>query len=158
MENRVTEKMTESINKILDEGLNTQNVELLYKLVDIYKDVKEVKNMNQGEYGRRAGYDSYGREVYRNYGDGSYGEYGRGRYSRQGYDTKYRGEDELDRMAGEYGRYQETRNRYGHGEESEKSFHYMIKSLEDFIKVLYEEAETPQQKQELMTALQNSMR
>lgn len=162
MEDRVTEKMTESINKILDEGLNTSNVELLYKLVDIYKDVKEVKNMNYGEYGnygaRRPGYDSYGRGSYGNYGDGSYMEYGRGSYGRQGRDMKYRGDDELDRMYGEYGRYQESRNRYGAGEETDKSFHYMVKSLEDFIKVLYEEAETPQQKQELKAALQNSMR
>ena len=157
MEDRVTEKMTESINKILDEGLNTSNVELLYKLVDIYKDVKEVKNMNYGEYGnygaRRPGYDSYGRGSY-----GNYGEYGRGSYGRQGRDMKYRGDDELDRMYGEYGRYMESRNRYGAGEETDKSFHYMVKSLEDFIKVLYEEAETPQQKQQLQQALQNSMR
>ena len=154
MENRVVEKMTESINKILDEGLNTQNVELMYKLVDIYKDIKEVKSMNYGEYGRRAGYDSYGRENYGNYNM----EYGRGRYGRQGYDMKYRGDENIDRMYNEYGRYMENRNRYGNGEETDKSFHYMVKSLEDFIKVLYEEAETPQQKQELMTALQNSMR
>jgi len=154
MEDRVVEKMTESINKILDEGLNTQNVELMYKLVDMYKDIKEVKSMNYGEYGRRAGYDSYGRENYGNYNM----EYGRGRYGRQGYDMKYRGDENIDRMYNEYGRYIENRNRYGNGEETDKSFHYMVKSLEDFIKVLYEEAETPQQKQELMTALQNSMR
>ncbi len=161
MENKVIDKMTESINKILDEGLNTSNVELLYKLVDIYKDVKEVKNMNYGEYGnysgRRAGYDAYGRGNYGNYGE-NYMEYGRGSYGRQGRDSRYRGDDELDRMYNEYGRYQESRNRYGAGEETDKSFHYMVKSLEDFIKVLYEEAQTPQQKQELKTILQNSMR
>ena len=153
MENRLIEKMKESINKILDEGLNTQNVELLYKLVDIYKDIKEVESMNYGEYGRRAGYDAYGRS---NYG-ANYGEYGRNSYGRQGRDMKYRGDDELDRMFGEYGRYQESRNRYGNGEETDRSFHYMVKSLEDFIKVLYQEAETPQQKQQLMAALQNAM-
>ena len=71
---------------------------------------------------------------------------------------RYRGEDELDRMVGEYGRYQESRSRYGAGEETDKSFHYMIKALEDFIMVLKEEAETPQQKQQLMQSLQNSMR
>ena len=158
MEDRVTEKMTESINKILDEGLNTQNIDIMYKLVDIYKDIKEVECMNYGEYGRRAGYNAYGRGGYGNYGEGSYGEYGRGSYGRQGRDSRYRGDNELDRMYGEYGRYQESRNRYGDGEETDKSFHYMVKALEDFIKVLYEEAESPQQKQELMTALQNSMR
>ena len=61
-------------------------------------------------------------------------------------------------MSGEYGRYQDSRNRYGNSEETDKSFHYMIKALEDFINVLYEEAESPQQKQELMQALQSSMR
>ena len=156
MEGKVIDKMTESINKIIDEGLNTSNIELLYKLVDIYKDVKEVESMNYGEYGRRAGYDAYGRNSYGNYGE--YGEYGRSNYGRQGRDMRYRGDDELDRMYGEYGRYQESRNRYGTGEEADKSFHYMVKSLQDFIKVLHEEAETPQQKQQLMTALQNSMR
>jgi hypothetical protein len=70
---------------------------------------------------------------------------------------KYRGEEELDRMHGEYGRYMDNRNRYGAGEETDRSFHYMVKSLEDFIKVLHEEAETPQQKQQLKEALQRSM-
>ena len=71
---------------------------------------------------------------------------------------KYRGDEELDRMAGEYGRYQESRSRYGAGEETDKSFHYMVKALEDFIKVLHEEAETPQQKQMLNETLLRSMR
>jgi len=60
-------------------------------------------------------------------------------------------------MSNEYGRYQESRERYGTGEETDKSFHYMVKSLEDFIKVLYEEAETQQQKQMLVETLQRSM-
>lgn len=110
-------------------------------------------NMGYGNYynGRRPGFDSYGR--------GYYGEYNRGgSYGRQGRDMRYRGDDELDRMSVEYGRYQENRNRYGASEETDKSFHYMVKALEDFIMVLYEEAESPQEKQELMQVLQNSMR
>ena len=69
---------------------------------------------------------------------------------------KYRGENELDRMSGEYGRYQENK-RYGAKDETDKSFHYMVKALEDFIKVLHEEAETPQQHQMLNETLQRSM-
>ena len=116
---------------------------------------KEDKEMygEYGNYGRRAGYDAYGRGDYRGYNN-----YGRDEYGRRGYDMKYRGDEELDRMAGEYGRYMESRNRYGAGEETDKSFHYMVKALEDFIMVLKEEAETPQQKQQLMQSLQNSMR
>ena len=155
MEDKIIETTEKSIKKILDDGLNTNNLEHLYKLIDIYKDAKEVKDM-YGNYGaRRPGYDSYG-EYGRGYGN--YGEYGRDAYGRRGYDMKYRGDDTLDRMYGEYGRYQESRSRYGAGEETDKSFHYMVKALEDFIKVLYEEAESPQQKQQLQQALQNSMR
>lgn len=102
---------------------------------------------NYGNYGR--GYGNYGRD---SYGRDEYGNYGR-----RGYDMKYRGEDELDRMHGEYGRYQESRSRYGASEETDKSFHYMVKALEDFIKVLNEEADTPQQKNMLRETLQRSM-
>ena len=163
MEDKVIEKMEESITKIIDEGLNTNNLDNLYKLSKIKHMAKEDKNMN-GEYGnyggRRAGYDSYGENYGRgNYGEyGNYGNYGRDSYGRRGRDMKYRGDDELDRMSGEYGRYQESRQRYGAGEETDKSFHYMVKALEDFIKVLHEEAETPQQKQMLNETLQRSMR
>ena len=152
MKETLEKKTEESINKILKEGITTNNLDHLYKLTKINKMAKEEENMygNYGNYnGRRAGYDTYGRE--------EYGNYGRDAYGRRGYDMKYRGEEELDRMHGEYGRYMESRNRYGAGEETDKSFHYMVKSLEDFIKVLHEEAETPQQKQQLKEALQRSM-
>ena len=154
MENKVIEKTTESINKIIEEGLTTNNLDNLYKLSKIKHMAKEDENMNYGNYGtRRPGYDSYGRDNY-----GEYGNYGEN-YGRRGRDMKYRGDDSLDRMSGEYGRYMESRQRYGAGsQESDKSFHYMVKALEDFVMVLKEEAETPQQKQQLMEALQNSMR
>ena len=154
MEQKLINQAEKSIEKLLNEGLTTNNLDILYKLTDIYKDAKEVESMNYGnygEYGRTPGHGSYGE-----YGRGNYGEYGN--YGRRGYDMKYRGGEELDRMAGEYGRYRDSYSRYGAGEETDKSFHYMVKALEDFIKVLYEEAETPQQKQQLMSALQNSMR
>jgi hypothetical protein len=156
VDDKTIEKTEQSIEKIIDEGLNTNNLDNLYKLSKIKHMAKEDKEMyeNYGNYGRgrRAGYDAYGRDEY---GRGNYyGEH----YGRRGYDMKYRGEDELDRMHGEYGRYMESRERYGAGEETDKSFHYMVKALEDFIMVLKEEAETPQQQQQLMQSLQNSMR
>lgn len=144
MEEKVIKKMEESINKIIDEGINTNNLDNLYKLSKIKHMAKEDKNM----------YGDYNNSYYaRGPVHGSYG----GGYGRRGYDMKYRGEDEIDRMAGEYGRYIESRNRYGAGEETDKSYHYMVKALEDFIKVLYEEADTQQQKQMLRDTLQRSM-
>jgi len=139
-------KTEESINKILKDGITTNNIDNLYKLSKINHIAKEEDNMNYGAYGnyggRRAGYDSYGRDS----------------YGRRGYDMKYRGHDYIDRISDDYGRYMDSRERYGASEETDKSFHYMVKALEDFIMVLKEEAETPQQKQELMQSLQNSMR
>ena len=68
------------------------------------------------------------------------------------------GYEGMDKMYDEYGRYMESRGRYGAShEETDRSFHYMVKALEDFIKVLYEEAETPQQNQQLREALQRSV-
>jgi hypothetical protein len=156
LEDEVIEKTTESISKIVKEGLTTNNLDNLYKLSKIKHMAKEDKNM-YGEYGnyggRRAGYDSYGRDEY---GRGNYGNYDG--YGARGRDMRYRGEEEIDRMHNEYGRYMENRSRYGAGEETDKSFHYMVKALEDFIKVLQEEADSQQQKQMLNETLQRSMR
>jgi len=137
MEEKVIEKTDELIKQILNEGIGNGNIEHLYKLSKINHMAKEDMCMNYGNYGR-PGYDAYGN------------------YGRRGYDMKYRGEEQLDRLAGDYGRYMESR-RYGDGEESDKSFHYMIKSLEGFIKTIGEEAETQQQKQMLREVLQRSM-
>lgn len=155
MHEKLEKKTEESINKILDEGITTSNLDHLYKLSKINHIAKEEENMNYGNYSgygaRRPGYDSYGRD--------NYGEYGRGNYGARGYDRRYRGHDHLDRMYDDYGRYMESRERYGASDqETDKSFHYMVKALEDFIMVLKEESETPAQKQQLMQALQNSMR
>lgn len=164
----------EAIENLVGDEIKPSDVDMLYKLIDIHKDIsqeeywkrKENEFMNYGNYGnyggnyngnygnysgRNPGYDSYGR--------GNYGEYGNysGNYGRRGRDMKYRGDDEMDRMYGEYGRYQESRQRYGASEETDKSFHYMVKALEDFIKVLHEEANSQQQKQMLNETLQKSM-
>lgn len=158
MEDKVIEKVDEKIKHILDEDINTNNLDHLYKLSKIKYYTEEGKNMNNYGYGnyrdynsRGPGYDSYGRD--------NYGEYGRDSYGRRGYDMKYRGHEYIDRIGNEYGRYMEGRERYGAGDqETDKSFHYMVKALEDFIQVLHEEASTPQQKQMLNETIQRSMR
>jgi hypothetical protein len=159
MQEKLEKKTEESINKILEEGITTNNLDHLYKLTKINHIAKEEENMNYGNYGnygaRRPGYDSYGRD---NYGE-NYGEYGRGgNYGRRGYDMRYRGDDYMDRMSNEYGRYMESRERYGAGEESDKAFHFMAKALGEYLDFLHEEADTPQKKQMLNETLQRSMR
>ena len=158
MHNKLEKKTEESINKILEEGITTNNLDHLYKLTKINHIAKEEENMNNygnyGNYGaRRPGYDSYGRDNY-----GEYGNYGRGNYGARGRDMRYRGDDYMDRMSNEYGRYMETRERYGAGEESDKAFHFMAKALGEYLDFLHEEADTPQKKQMLNETLQRSMR
>lgn len=143
----------EKIKEINEQGIQPGNTEYLYKLIDVYKDIEEVEDMRYGEYnGRGPGHGSYGEY-------GNYGNYGRGygEYGRRGRDSRYRGYEKLDRMYEGYGEYQDSRERYGDSQETDKSFHYMVKALEDFIKVLQEEAEGPQQRQMLNEAIQNSM-
>ena len=159
MEEKVIEKVEEKIQHILDEDINTNNLEHLYKLSKIKHMAKEDKEMNNyGNYGaRRPGYDSYGRDNYGRY-YGEYGNYGDGSYGRRGRDMRYRGDDYMDRMSNEYGRYMESRERYGTGEESDKAFHFMAKALGEYLDFLHEEADTPQKKQMLNETLQRSMR
>ncbi len=168
-------KKTEEIMKTYtDKDLDTSDLDILGKLVDIHKDISNEEywkrkekidmygnsygNYGRGSYGNYSGNynDGYGRGG--NYSRGSYNEYGDGSYGRRGRDSKYRGDDSLERMYEEYGRYNEGRQSYGAGsEEGNKSFHYMVKALEDFVRVLNEEAETPQQKQQLKQSLQSLM-
>ena len=150
MEEKLIEETKKTIEEILKDGIQSSDLEYLDKLVDIYKDTKEVECMNYGAYGAYNG---------RGPGHGSYGEYGNygDNYGRRGYDTKYRGHEYMDRMSNEYGRYMENRDRYGASEETDKSFHYMVEAYKDFTKALFEEANTPQQKQMLREAIQQSM-
>jgi len=136
MEDKVIEKMEESIKRILKEGLRTDNLDYLYKLSKIKHMAKEDKEMNYGNYsGRRPGYDTYGRMEYRGYDD----------YGRYGTDMRYRGHDDLDRMYDHYGRYEESKMRYGASEDTKKSLKYMLESMEHFAKMLKEDAQSPEE-------------
>lgn len=166
MINKAIEETDKYIKQLLEEGINeNNNVDYVYKLIDIQKDAYEIKCMKEDEemYGEYGTYNEYGaRRGGRrgSYGRGGYGEYGNyGEYGARRRDSRgrYRGDDYMDRMSEEYGRYTESRERYGAGEETDKSFHYMVKALEDFIQVLHEEAETEPQRQMLRETLQRSM-
>ena len=153
-------KSVDKIKKLLEENNNEitgNNLEPIGKLLDIHKDIANIEYWKEKEESNM--YGNYnGREQYGNYREyNGYRNYGNGSYNARGYDMKYRGNHEIERISDEYGRYMENRERYGTGEETDRSFHYMVKALEDFIKVLHEEAETPQQKQQLRESLQRSM-
>lgn len=161
LQQEVKEKVEKSIKNILKDGIQTTNVDNLYKLVDIHKDMtneeywKENKDM-RNEYG--------------NYNEGNYGEYGtygrRGvagtgrrsyragdNYGRRGVDSKYRGEELLDDMYQGYQEYNYGRENYGADKQTLESFKYMVKSFKDYYKHLKQNASSQEEMQILEQAI-----
>ena len=146
---KVTEEVDKSIKRIMEQGVQTNNVDFLYKLLDIKKDIAEIEKEEQEMmYSNYGNYDNYG-EYDRSYGGGrrrdSRGRYMEdGSYGRRGVPGtgrgRYRGEEMMDEMAYHYGNYNEGREQYGADEETMKSFKYMLKSFKDYYKHLKEEA------------------
>jgi len=128
------EKTEEYISKAGKQNLDASDIDYLGKVVDIFKDLKEVENMN-----------NYGRENY-----GRYGEYNE--YGRRGVDSRYRGESYMDGMNGSYRNYEAARYEYNNGnygakEDGLKELEYMMHSAMKFIKMIKEEATSPEEQE-----------
>ena len=151
---KVTEEVDKSIKRIMEQGVKTNNIDFLYKMIDVKKDIAEIEKEEQEMmYGNYGNYDNYG-EYDRSYGGGrrrdSRGRYMEsGSYGRRGVPGsgrgRYRGEEMMDEMMYHYGNYNEGREQYGADEETMKSFKYMLKSFKDYYKHLKEEASSPQE-------------
>ena len=151
---KLKEETDKSMKRVLEQGVQTNNVDFLYKMIDIKKDIAEIEKEEQEMmYGNYGNYDNYG-EYDRSYGGGrrrdSKGRYMEGSsYGRRGVPGsgrgRYRGEEMMDEMAYHYGNYNEGRERYGADEETMKSFKYMLKSFKDYYKHLKDEASSQQE-------------
>ena len=146
---KVTEEVDKSITRIMQQGVQTNNVDFLYKMIDIKKDIAEIKKEEQEMM-----YGNYGRYDDMSYSGGrrrdSRGRYMEGgSYGRRGVPGsgrgRYRGEEMMDEMAYHYGNYNEGREQYGADEETMKSFKYMLKSFKDYYKHLKDEASSQQE-------------
>ena len=127
---KVTEEVDKSIKRIMEQGVQTNNIDFLYKMIDVKKDIAEIEKEEQEMmYGNYANYGEYNESG--NYNGGrrrdSRGRYMEGNsYGRRGYDTKYRGHDMLDEMNYSYGAYSDN-NEYGnYGETSTKELKKML--------------------------------
>ena len=150
---KVTEEVDKSIKRIMEQGVQTNNVDFLYKMIDIKKDIAEIEKEEQEMM-----YGNYGRYDDMSYSGGrrrdSRGRYMEsGSYGRRGVPGtgrgRYRGEEMMDEMAYHYGNYNEGREQYGADEETMKSFKYMLKSFKDYYKHLKQEASSQQEVQML---------
>lgn len=129
------------IESIKNEHINVNNIDYLYKLVDIHKDLKneeywkeKIESMKY-RYGNYGNYGNYGRRNYRE--SNNYGEYGaRG---------NYRGEEALDGVYEAYRAYSESGN-YGTQDNMQK-IEMMTDSLMDFVNHVKKIAKTPEERQ-----------
>ena len=159
---KIIDKLKEETEKlicnILEQGINENNLDYLYKVVDIHKDISNEEYWKQKEENEM--YGNYGRDSYGEYNEGgSYGRRGvpgtgRGRYSEGSYGRRgvpgtgrgrYRGEEMMDEMAYHYGNYTEGRDNYGADQETMKSFKYMLKAFKDYYKHLKDEASSQEE-------------
>lgn len=156
---KVKNQVEEKIEKIINDGIQAENLDFLYKLVDIHKDLenekywKEKKEVIKMNY---RGYGEYGNYSEGNYNEGSYGRRGvpgtgRGRY-REGYGRNYRGQEMLEEMKEHYGNYSEGKEQmvqgnYGAEGTTMKALEYMLALDEDFIKMLMKDAKSPEERE-----------
>lgn len=155
----VKEESEKIIDDILEDGIKKENIDFLYKIIDIHKDIaneeywkvkKEDIRMryNTGSYG------NYGRDEYNEYGRGrrrdSRGRYMEGSRQYEGRGRRYRGHDMIDEMSDHYGNYSESRESANRGnynakEDTMKSLEYMLESMVDFVEMLKEEANSQEE-------------
>lgn len=159
MEEKINEQIDKKINAILEQGIQAGNVDFLYKMVDIKKDMAEIKKEEE-EMMYRAGGRNYRESSYSegNYSEGNYGRrqrdsrgrYMEGSYGRRGVPGtgkgRYRGEEMIDEMEYHYGNYSES-SEYGAEGETMKSLEYMMESVVAFVKMLQEDANSQEEMQ-----------
>lgn len=146
---KANEEVERIIKNITENGLQNANVDLLYKLIDIHKDIKNEEYWKEKEenmmyrgrdyfmddsYNGGRSRDSRGRYM-DSYGRRGVAGTGRGRY---------RGYDMIDEMGRHYGDYVDGRERYGNDTETEKSFDKMLECFEGFAYSIMEEANEPE--------------
>lgn len=160
---KTNEQVEGLIERILNEGIQSGNLDMLGKLVDIHKDLanedywKKKEEVYKMRYMDNYGRDAYGRD---NYGTDSYGRRGRdsrGRYTGRGM-SRYAGEDMLEDMMNHYNNYSEGKEMYGTDGQTLESFKYMVKSFKDYYKHLKENASSQEEVQILDNAINEMSR
>ena len=155
---KVTKETEKKIEEVLEQGLEIGNVDLLYTLVDIHKDIaneeyweKKEETMRYGNYGagRGGSYNGYGAGRGGSYNEG--GSYGRRGVKGSGR-GRYRGEEMMDEMYEGYQGYSEGKERYERGsygakEDTMKSLEYMLESMVGFVEMLKQDANSQEEVQ-----------
>ncbi len=133
-------KLEEQIKSINNENINRDNVDYLYKLVDVHKDLKNEEYWKE-KLDMRYRYGNYLENYGRRTRD-SRGRYAEGRYPIR---DNYRGDDMMNEMQYSYHEYSEGRDNYGADQATLQSLDKMLQSTKDFMAMLKREAKSQQE-------------
>ena len=146
----VISKAKEEVEKLIkaatENGLQASNVQLLYQLIDIHKDIENEKYWKNKEEAMRYMRDDYGTEDYR----GGRSRDSQGRFMGDRRSTSYRGQRVLDEMYNGYRNYNDgkeeyNRGNYGARNETMRSLESMLESVTDFIEMLQNDASSQEE-------------
>lgn len=152
---KYTDKIKELVCKELERfsdttELNGEELDVLYKLIDIDKDLENIDYWNVKKEVMKMRYNDYG-----DYSEGGYGNYGRrgvpgtGRGRYRGYSE---GEEMLENMKESYGAYSESRNAYSRGnynagQDSMDALEDTMRLFTEFAQKMIQEVDSPEAKQ-----------
>lgn len=138
---RLKEETEKKIGEVMQQGIQANNVDMLYSLVDIHKDIANEEYWKEKEEHMR--YKTYGERGRGDYNEESYGRRqrdSRGRYMEGSRGGRYRGHDMIDEMYDGYSEYSEGKSRYGAGPETMEPLEAMLESVMDFMEMLKRDA------------------
>ena len=150
---KLKEMVVKELEQFSNTELNSDDLDMIYKLVDIHKDLENIDYWNVKKEVMKMRYENYG-----DYSEGRYGNYGRrgvpgtgrgrGRY-RGNYSE---GEDMLEDMKENYSAYSESMNAYSRGnysagQDGMKALENAMEIFTEFTQKMIQEAESPEEKQ-----------
>lgn len=153
---KIKDMVVKELNRFSDTTeLHGDELDVLYKLVDIDKDLENIDYWNCKKEVMKMRYNDYGDYSEGEYSEGRYGNYGRrgvpgtGRGRYRGHDE---GEEMLNEMRESYGAYSESRNAYGRGnygaeQEGMKALEDTMEIFTEFAQKMIQEVDSPEAKQ-----------
>lgn len=145
--------VVKELEQFSDTELDDNDLDVLYKLVDIDKDLENMDYWKVKKEVMEMRYNDYG-----DYSEGGYGNYGRrgvpgsGRGRSRSYGGHDEGEEMLEDMRESYSAYSESRNaynrgNYGAGQESMKALEDTMELFTEFTQKMIQEVDSPEAKQ-----------